>query len=466
MDYRLEPEIELDDTDPSIALPSAEDVHVQPELVNNAPTSQPPSDGDDQECLGNVDTDPVTQLPSSEGDQAPDKLIDTAPTVQQPLSEHDQARLPTNTGIQRKILRPVRKFTLEDAQMGIIMALMSMSAPPSNPVVGAPSSVPSPSAEPTPLAPSDIHTPTLDIAGMPVSTPSAPRKHKRPVTSMSPFYFTSQKSDAAEGKPFITPPPKPVMTPGAPAAGKAFVFTYKGVPGVIGAGIQSNVPQEKTATGFSLLLRREFLRVPHDTPESAIKGICNIICNISNQTKQASGYAAQSDSPLLKLPGELRNRIYRFAIIKPVSIELDIPRWQDHQPAFVRTCKQIRIEALRLFYAENKITTNIHDWNPIVKVRCSELLASHKMRSHHLYHYFTGSPNWENLLAWLKGVFEGKIGGISSCVGKTRTLERKVVGGMFMYVSTAHKGTDWPDLLPFLELQREVLGMEDPRWLL
>jgi hypothetical protein len=456
MNHKKELDLELDDTDPAIALPSAEDVHVRPTLVDDDPATKLPSDEDSQECLGNVQTDPVTELPSSEGDEARNEPIDTAPAVQQPFSDLDQARLAMNAGIQRFILTPIRK--LNAGHVEFIMASVSMSAPFSNPPVGAPSSTPSAVAKVTPLTSSPIHPPTLDTSDMLLSTPSAPRKPMPPVTPQ--FYFTSQKLDVAKDKSFITPPPKPVITPRAPGPRKG--FTLQVVPKVIGARILSIVPQEKTA----IFLRHRTLKVPHNTSDSTFKQIRNITYDFTNQIEQSSDTFTRSDSPLLNLPGELRNRIYRFAIVNPLSIELDVGRWQNHQPALLRTCKQIRIEALGLFYIENKITTNIHDWDPVVKVRCSKLLTSHNIRSHHLYHYFTGGPNWENLLVWLKAVFQGKIGGISSCLGKTRTLERKVVGAVFMLVSTTAKGTEWPHLLPQLELQREILGMMDHRWLL
>jgi hypothetical protein len=456
MNHKKELAPELDDTDPSIALPSAEDVHVRPALVDDDSAGQLPSDEDDQERLGSVDTDPASHLPSSEGDQTRTTLIDTAPTVQQPFSDLDQARLAMNAGIQRFILTPIRK--LNAGHVEFIMASVSMSAPFNNPPVDAPSSIPSAVAKATPLTPSHIHPPVLGTADMLFSTPSAPRKPMPPLTPQ--FYLTSQKLDVAKDKSFITPPPKPVITPRAPGPRKGFTLV---VPRVIGARILSSVPQKNTA----IFLRHRTLKVPHNTSDSAFKQIRNITYDFTNQIEQSSNTPTQQDSPLLNLPGELRNRIYRFAIINPLSIELDVGRWQNHQPALLRTCKQVRIEALRLFYIENKMTTNIHDWDPVVKVRCSELLTSHNIRSHHLYHYFTGGPNWENLLAWLKAVFEGKIGGISSCLGKIRTLERKIVGAMFMLVSTTVKGTaEWSELLPQLELQREILGMVDHRWLL
>lgn len=58
-------------------------------------------------------------------------------------------------------------------------------------------------------------------------------------------------------------------------------------------------------------------------------------------------------SLLLTLPGELRNRIYRFALCQNHSIWITRLTWPTHQPALLKTNRQIRTEATRLFYHEN-----------------------------------------------------------------------------------------------------------------
>ncbi|KAK3724911.1 hypothetical protein LTR37_000959 [Vermiconidia calcicola] len=69
--------------------------------------------------------------------------------------------------------------------------------------------------------------------------------------------------------------------------------------------------------------------------------------------------------PLLKLPPELRNRIYEFAVPSPNVVNLEpwtfcwMPRGSGTppidqtlvaQPALSKTCRQIRAEALTIFY--------------------------------------------------------------------------------------------------------------------
>lgn len=50
----------------------------------------------------------------------------------------------------------------------------------------------------------------------------------------------------------------------------------------------------------------------------------------------------QTQSPLFKLSGELRNRIYE-------QVSIDHPN--NHEPSLFATCNQIRSEGLKLFYA-------------------------------------------------------------------------------------------------------------------
>ena len=72
--------------------------------------------------------------------------------------------------------------------------------------------------------------------------------------------------------------------------------------------------------------------------------------------------AAQSQrvlSPLESLPGELRNRIYRYAIVEENGviaakiIDWQARTWRSTQPALAAACKQFRSEILPILYAEN-----------------------------------------------------------------------------------------------------------------
>ena len=72
--------------------------------------------------------------------------------------------------------------------------------------------------------------------------------------------------------------------------------------------------------------------------------------------------AMEQDSLLLKLPAELRNRIYRTALVSSDALDVtDKPR--PTEPALLATCKQIRTEALGIYYSENSFLLSINIFN-------------------------------------------------------------------------------------------------------
>lgn len=92
-------------------------------------------------------------------------------------------------------------------------------------------------------------------------------------------------------------------------------------------------------------------------------------------------------------------------------------------------------------------------------------MASYNIKPQHIYYYFSGLPNWTNLLAWLQDVYEERMVGISTCVGEQKPLHRKTIGVMFLMVSKARGNIPWMQLVELLEAQKELLGANDPQWL-
>jgi len=120
-----------------------------------------------------------------------------------------------------------------------------------------------------------------------------------------------------------------------------------------------------------------------------------------------------ANSPLFKLPPELRNMIYRYAIISntelPISKSHGIP-----EAPLLQVNKLIRSETYELFYLENKFTCVVHNYDP------ASLMLSHR-RWQALYQIpgtslnadtgtisidLQGNRNWDNLVAWFRFVHE------------------------------------------------------------
>lgn len=74
---------------------------------------------------------------------------------------------------------------------------------------------------------------------------------------------------------------------------------------------------------------------------------------------------SKHDCHLLKLPAELRNYIYELAIVQPSGIvigpwrKLPPSKEPQKQPALTRTCRQVRSEALPIFYGKNVLELEI-----------------------------------------------------------------------------------------------------------
>ena len=103
-------------------------------------------------------------------------------------------------------------------------------------------------------------------------------------------------------------------------------------------------------------------------------------------------------SRLESLPGELLNRIYRYAVVDNTMVEgalyVDEPNkiWQTNEPALARTCKKFRYDILPIFYAENTFTMpDIR--NPFPTSREDN-------------HELPRSRFEENSVAWLKAIGE------------------------------------------------------------
>ncbi|KAK5006688.1 hypothetical protein LTR39_005595, partial [Cryomyces antarcticus] len=72
------------------------------------------------------------------------------------------------------------------------------------------------------------------------------------------------------------------------------------------------------------------------------------------QQDHAHAERAKHVFPFLKLPGELRNQIYRFALVHHRVISV-ISKWEElAQPPLTRVCRQIRNESLPVFYGGNR----------------------------------------------------------------------------------------------------------------
>lgn len=136
-----------------------------------------------------------------------------------------------------------------------------------------------------------------------------------------------------------------------------------------------------------------------------------------HHTKAANSTDSPSRTSLLGLPGEIRNKIYRHALVvhdtshQPGSDLLDpIPE----QPALLRTCEQIRSEAASIYYAENQFCLFLDDFIDTPAIAWIEHASRYVDRQQLQVQWDWGiwgvrHGDWPNLLQMLRHAHEGRL---------------------------------------------------------
>jgi hypothetical protein len=189
---------------------------------------------------------------------------------------------------------------------------------------------------------------------------------------------------------------------------------------------------------------------------------------------------SHASAPFLRLPPELRNRIYKYALrlengICEVNETTGFP-----EPALLFTCKDIRREAIAVFYSVNTIRLVIESYSPSMPI------FMHKKRLAVLTRYgykipaaeasMEGLARWRNLLSWLRHVHENACTSLTSIKpapplgirGHIREApdydkEKTVVAGLFSMVETMSE-VPWDRVEKSLGMLRYGLVQYDSEW--
>lgn len=80
----------------------------------------------------------------------------------------------------------------------------------------------------------------------------------------------------------------------------------------------------------------------------------------ATDTTASGGSSVNQDTPLLELPAELRNQIYRYALVSNGAIRIRRQEYKSHT-ALLKVCSQIRKEAIKIFFTENRFRSISND---------------------------------------------------------------------------------------------------------
>lgn len=138
-----------------------------------------------------------------------------------------------------------------------------------------------------------------------------------------------------------------------------------------------------------------------------------------------------TSSRLLKLPAELRNRIYRLTFVQDHIIL--VTRQKFIEPHLLYVCKDIRHEATSSYYGENEFCLGHVDFDSDVQLKwrpkCRQVRREHKVRIT-VFDGMMPRRIWANLLTWLKRNHAGSADGFGRSDAKVKS-ESTAISEMF-----------------------------------
>ena len=165
---------------------------------------------------------------------------------------------------------------------------------------------------------------------------------------------------------------------------------------------------------------------------------------------------------ILALPPELRNKIYRFILVS--GNEIRLAGDARSQPAILRVNRQIRQEAISIYYSENEFRINIIDLNGNAMIPFRRLMLRYRSRNRcgNFRLLAKQSTNWSNLKIWLRAFYDncglacGKISG-KSANGRT-------IAAAFRMVLFARERRSWKEVEHSLEAFHDAVAAQNPAW--
>ncbi|KAK5127472.1 hypothetical protein LTR85_006811 [Meristemomyces frigidus] len=178
-------------------------------------------------------------------------------------------------------------------------------------------------------------------------------------------------------------------------------------------------------------------------------------------------------SPLFKLSGELRNRIYRLLLLPEPGGVIDITAQGVEEPSILLSCHEVRNEAISIFYAENDFVIHVTDYDSSPLMEFGQHVRKREKQHSHFYGPMTAvcqtaniTPNWANLLLWCQRNHRNEVtetDWFPSDAPAGSSQSRLIVGGMFQIVHEM-SGLPWENVERLLKGQRRILFGIDKRW--
>lgn len=157
------------------------------------------------------------------------------------------------------------------------------------------------------------------------------------------------------------------------------------------------------------------------------------------------------------IPGEIRNQIYRHALLQDTMIK--VSPHSHEQPALLQTNRQIRKEALSIWMTENIFKVDAWD----MKLTIPPNYKSHWLSCIQYKSFFItmrGGKDWGNLRDWLKMYSMHQVPGLAA--GQP-TTDAEILAQVFELVYRGLVGLSFEQMGPILDAwirSVELAGVE------
>lgn len=156
---------------------------------------------------------------------------------------------------------------------------------------------------------------------------------------------------------------------------------------------------------------------------------------------------------MLGIPGEIRNQIYRLALLEPDDI--DVSRAGSRlEPGLLRCCRAIRTEAMDIFCGENTFVITVYNRRPSANLH-HWIWNGHVTPGERVRIKDVGKPSWSGLKAWLKTWREGQVHGVPQAPKGDHAPIRTF--GHAFELSRTMSGVPWEQVEAALQVFKDVV---------
>ncbi|KAK3066347.1 hypothetical protein LTR53_017345, partial [Teratosphaeriaceae sp. CCFEE 6253] len=215
-----------------------------------------------------------------------------------------------------------------------------------------------------------------------------------------------------------------------------------------------------------VLLTNQNNNAPHPAVQASMsrrKSLANSKRDSNGRFTKVAAPDSADTSRFLALPAELRNTIYRFALVPPGEINVEGPARM--QPALLRASRQLRQEALSIYYSDNRFSFTVQNMCGVGMVHFRVLLKKYRSKAVHgnFARYLGQGLHWGNLMEWMGASHAEPKARAGWSFHQMACSKCRVVGAAFDIVREMRKD-EWAKVETVLQAYHEGVAAANPAW--